>query len=249
MISRKRDAGFSLVEMLVVVAIITILATLILVGLGKMTERARLTVCQNNMRKLADSTLQYANFLNGGRFPGFDFQATSGMAQSRCADEWVWALGFVDTLYYAHSEQTKILPARDSHKVLRCPSDTYYIVNAQKVLSSYFALPVLSDQPLANLSRRGQTPLFFEGDPTNLTGNCGCRFHVQEMPTVAAAYHDGGSNCAYLDGSVRKIGDPPNEKELTIGLYYLYNTNRKVRQYPDNLTWQNANTVPEDANN
>jgi len=232
---RRHTEGFSLVEMLVVMMIVTLLATLIFVGIGKLTQKANLTVCQNNLRQLASSTLEYANFVNDGRFPGFDFQVSGNMATTRCAEEWIWALKYVDTLYYAHSTLTKILPPRDSHPVLRCPSDTYYIANAQKALTSYFAVPLLTDQVVSTLTRQNESPLFFEGDPINLTGNCGCRFHYQEMPSVAANYHDGGSNAAFLNGSVRWIGAAPGE--LKVANYYLYKTNGMRRVYPMPGTW------------
>lgn len=49
---KKMDLGFTLVELLLVIAIIGILAAVLFVGLGKQRERARMTTFKENMRGL-----------------------------------------------------------------------------------------------------------------------------------------------------------------------------------------------------
>jgi prepilin-type N-terminal cleavage/methylation domain-containing protein/prepilin-type processing-associated H-X9-DG protein len=61
-------AGFTLVEMLVVLAIVGIMAALLLSALGKAKEHGRSTVCRNNIRQLALGFLMYAED-NGETFP------------------------------------------------------------------------------------------------------------------------------------------------------------------------------------
>lgn len=240
--ARSRERGFTLIEMLIVVGIIILLASLVFIGLGKIQLKARETVCQQNLRHLCSGVMEYANFVNGGRFPGFDFQPGGQYANSRSADEWVWALGLVggDHPYWGDQfgEQTKILPPVASSPVLRCPSDTHYVVNGQRALTSYYAPPVLSDRVLSSIIRRSESPVFFEADPLNLSGNCGCRFHVQNPPNSAETYHDGGSNCALLDGSVRWISTK-RERAITsynegnkVVCYYLYLSDGRELKYP-----------------
>jgi prepilin-type N-terminal cleavage/methylation domain-containing protein/prepilin-type processing-associated H-X9-DG protein len=52
--------GFTLVELLTVVAIIALLAALTLGGIGSMTERSKFPQCASNLRQLAQATFQYA---------------------------------------------------------------------------------------------------------------------------------------------------------------------------------------------
>jgi prepilin-type N-terminal cleavage/methylation domain-containing protein/prepilin-type processing-associated H-X9-DG protein len=52
--------GFTLVEMLVVLAIVGLMAALLLSALGKAKEHGRSTVCRNNMRQIALGFLMYA---------------------------------------------------------------------------------------------------------------------------------------------------------------------------------------------
>lgn len=52
--------GFTLVELLVVMAIVAVMAGLLLSALGQAKEHGRTTICKNNMRQLALGFLMYA---------------------------------------------------------------------------------------------------------------------------------------------------------------------------------------------
>ncbi len=80
--------GFTLIELLVVIGIITILAAILLPGLAQIRERARLTVCLNNLRQLAIMSNVYT-VDNKGRFPcGYqDYIYESHAGQVRWRDD------------------------------------------------------------------------------------------------------------------------------------------------------------------
>jgi prepilin-type N-terminal cleavage/methylation domain-containing protein len=56
--------GFTLTELLVVIAVIAILAGLILGALSRIRERADLTVCQSNLRQLGLALALYVGDFN-----------------------------------------------------------------------------------------------------------------------------------------------------------------------------------------
>src|SRR5678815_4746 len=57
---RNQSGGFTLVELLIMVAIIGILAALLLPTLGKSKEQAHRTVCAGNLKQLSVAWLLYA---------------------------------------------------------------------------------------------------------------------------------------------------------------------------------------------
>ncbi|MEX2212927.1 MAG: prepilin-type N-terminal cleavage/methylation domain-containing protein [Phycisphaeraceae bacterium] len=59
--SPAASTGFTLIEMLVVVTIITILLALLLPGLGRSRDVARNSVCMNNLHQLGEAIVVYAS--------------------------------------------------------------------------------------------------------------------------------------------------------------------------------------------
>lgn len=64
----RSSSGFTLVELLVVIAIISILAALLLPGISRAGNRAKETICLNNLRQIGVGIKMYQNDSNG-RFP------------------------------------------------------------------------------------------------------------------------------------------------------------------------------------
>ncbi len=62
----RRPRGFTLVELLIVIAIVAVLASLLLPALSKAGESARTTICRNNFRQLMLAVTTYSMDYNGG---------------------------------------------------------------------------------------------------------------------------------------------------------------------------------------
>lgn len=67
--NKRHSRGFTLIEILVVVAILALLIAILLPSLARAREQVRATTCATNLRTLATAFIMYAQD-NSGRFPG-----------------------------------------------------------------------------------------------------------------------------------------------------------------------------------
>jgi len=120
----KRRYGFSLIELLVVVAIIAVLAAILFPVFGQVRAAARKSSCTSNLHQLAMAFNQYFQ----------DFDETfppNGVTQFR-------GVADLDRLWISQIE-----PYVKSLGVLHCPADS--ITNAKRTFSG--ALPDEQDRP------------------------------------------------------------------------------------------------------
>ena len=66
---RRINLGFSLVELLVVIGIISLLLALLLPALGRARQRGKQVACESNLHQIGLSLLMYANQSKGWMFP------------------------------------------------------------------------------------------------------------------------------------------------------------------------------------
>jgi prepilin-type N-terminal cleavage/methylation domain-containing protein len=87
--SRPRRLGFTLVELLIVIAIIGVLMGLLLPAIQAARERARMATCSNNVGQLGKAMFAYASS-GKGTFPGWaeDQQLVSGTNREWLALPW-----------------------------------------------------------------------------------------------------------------------------------------------------------------
>ena len=107
---RKREKGFTLIELMVVIAIIGILISLLLPAVSRIRENARRMNCASNLRQICLAIKQYAAD-NEEAFPNtWDSDWGTGYAAPVEAD----ALASLSLIYPDYC---------DSAKIFSCPSD------------------------------------------------------------------------------------------------------------------------------
>ncbi|HRK31049.1 MAG TPA: type II secretion system protein, partial [Tepidisphaeraceae bacterium] len=111
----RADSGFTLVELLVVIGVISLLVSLLLPALGKAKQGANRAFCLNNLRTMQMAQLQYANDNRG-------YLVQAGLSHQGVALE--AGVAWINTLqrYYRGSNVESDTLANPSISV-RCPSD------------------------------------------------------------------------------------------------------------------------------
>lgn len=123
--------AFTIVELILTMAIIAVLVSLVLPGLARVREQARLTSCSANLRSLLLATFMYTDGPGRGSFPPLR-SLVAGEEFGLVLREHAKAISpFVDTP----------LPAPDNpsrHAPFACPADTKW---APRYGISYFFVP------------------------------------------------------------------------------------------------------------
>jgi len=121
--------GFTLVELLVVMAIIAILASLSTPVVGGAIERGRSTKCLSNLRQIGVAVQQYAAD-NDYRYPAIETVPPSLPPEAENPGTALEKLG----------------PYGITQEILICPSDAATKKDFEKHGTSYYFSPVLQDE-------------------------------------------------------------------------------------------------------
>ncbi len=172
--------AFTLIELLLVLAIIAVLMALVLPALSQVRHQARRSTCSSNLRSLLLATLMYADGEGRGSFPA----ARSPFLPFRARPELMPELGIIlAEPVHAISPYLDVPVGAPGTPlvapVLRCPADrkwgprygVSYMFAASAITSTVFQeRPLPSDVRTVSLRYErgdpGYTPMWWDLDPT-----------------------------------------------------------------------------------
>lgn len=182
--------GFTLVEMLVVVAIILVLAAILLPVYEMATKRAETVHCASNMRSLAVAAGLYAEDCDGVLVPA----STAAGPPGTLGTSWDILLAAYHRsplLYLCPADQT---PAPTTDMV--CYKHSYGINYDLCQVGGYQGAAL----SLGSVQSPTQTIVFFETGGT--ARYLGCSYPLQGLDYVDVRHH-GGTNFSFVDGHAR----------------------------------------------
>jgi prepilin-type N-terminal cleavage/methylation domain-containing protein/prepilin-type processing-associated H-X9-DG protein len=223
----RKDTGFTLIEALVVIAIIAIIAALLLPTLSGSKARADAVNCMSNLKQLQNSWHMYSND-NNDLIAGDDWQSEAGL-NGTMRGNLNWVTGWLDprqsdntdntnTLLLLDSQWAQLGPYTKSAKLYRCTAskvmakegDDYYPMvrtismsgwmgyNSKLWNQGYKLFRKTTD--LVRLSPSDALVFIDERDDSIDDGYFAIDMVVQQLVNLPAGYHAGSGAVTFADG-------------------------------------------------
>jgi prepilin-type processing-associated H-X9-DG protein/prepilin-type N-terminal cleavage/methylation domain-containing protein len=210
--SRRLALAFTLIESLVVIAIIAILAAMLLPALSTAKEKGRQIACLSNLKQLQTAWLVYLDD-NNDRLPE-DRSDRKGTGAAALAGSWIIGNAMRST-NIADIQNGTIYPHTPNVAVYRCPSDSSKIIGTNSPrLRSYSMDAFLNTGFADTVTRMAQIPspvlVFVFLDEHEDTIDDGM-FAIERAPAsrwfnLTADRHSRGANFSFADGHCTRWG-------------------------------------------
>lgn len=229
----RKQHGFTLVELMVVLAIIALLLAILLPVLRKARDAANALACSSNQRQLIQAFLAFASD-HSNCLPGNKLDKLNPTDWKR---DWLMGSGlFADapqsgTLFpYLRNPNTYLCPSLQGEAVLGARAGS----NGRFDYAAFQSLPGANIHRIKNTSRFKYddgtyeilpTPVLVQEDAFRINGSNPEGGHSK--PDQFAKLHNRGSYYAAIDGSVQFFKEPPSaradlnwDSQTPSGLYH-----------------------------
>jgi prepilin-type N-terminal cleavage/methylation domain-containing protein/prepilin-type processing-associated H-X9-DG protein len=189
--------GFTLVELLTVLAIIALLAAIAFPVYAGARGEARQTVCLSNMKQLATSFFMYAQDYDG-HMPRHDWYSTTGRAEDLLRADRGASCWWVKVMPYLRSEELLRCPAGE-HDYINLAHGVYHSTRVEFDVDYGINMCLAGGYPIAWVREPASIILLVEQEPD--TWACWWnRGSATNHNPWQNARHEGGSNYVFCDG-------------------------------------------------
>lgn len=224
--SRITHFGFTLIEMLVVIAIIAILASLLLPALSRAKSLGTQTSCLNNLRQLQIAWLSSAHD-NSDVIPANDSTGGGVLGSKSSAGSWVTGNAQTDSTTTV-LEQGSLYPYVPNTGVFHCPSDRSTVYGTTTVRNRSYSLDGTVNHPngletgtvgptthLADIYPPSQTFVFIDEGSSTIDDGVFSIPPATSTTVVATGWggssvptdqHNDGANLTFDDGHAEHWG-------------------------------------------
>ncbi|MDB5294110.1 MAG: N-terminal cleavage protein [Phycisphaerales bacterium] len=205
----RRPAGFTLVELLVVIGIIALLISILLPSLARAREEGNRVKCLSNIRQIGAAFLMYANE-NRHCIPFTSWNDGANLYR----EDWLWWQAIRSDRIEESSIQRYLQFKANALEMLRCPSDQFevgrkpnavvcgpykfsYVINwwiasgatnAVGVAASYPDLKVA--KKLTEVRMPSDKVMLYEEDASTIDDGMAVSWHPVNGPNLLATRHD-----------------------------------------------------------
>jgi len=198
-----RAIGFTLVELLVVIAVIALLAGLLLPALAKAKEAGKCLTCKNNIRQTGIGGLM----MYAGDYDGWSLGSYYG--KFGFADNQMWpvvlgksgiGLGYLDWKYYGRSYRNG-----SGYGVMLCPTRTPDATKGSFPEADFSMHYTLSDSYWAAAWKMNGSMSLFKPDTVPTPSVLMWLVDAAEYSGFASPRHSNGFNIFFVDSHVERI--------------------------------------------
>jgi prepilin-type N-terminal cleavage/methylation domain-containing protein/prepilin-type processing-associated H-X9-DG protein len=208
--SRREDRGFTLVELLSVIAVILILVTLLVPLSVTIRERSQRAVCISNMRNL-QLAFNFCTVDRNGGLPSADTDSCCGNTWSTSNDWWSGSSDLTTGVVWPYIRDAKVYACPAYPEPARTLLKRHYSINT--TINSEHGEPYGKLSALSQVKRPARTHVFIE-EYDNRTQSLGYpspgaingyvviapQWSGMNLVDCPAYWHDMGANFTYLDG-------------------------------------------------